>query len=141
MKNRTSQPQDLSKPRPFEPPGARKQNQNIYDDRQDTSRYEANRHEASHNAEEESEDEDEEGGGRDARIRSSILEQLLRDPAMDASEIDIDVNEGAVTFSGRVTDKWMKFEAEDVAEKVYGVREVRNEIRVIRDGLERHEKI
>jgi osmotically-inducible protein OsmY len=71
----------------------------------------------------------------DERIRDDVCERLTRHREIDASDIDIDVREGVVTLSGQVEDKHAKRLAEDVAEEVMGVSEVRNELRAARGGV------
>ena len=71
----------------------------------------------------------------DERIREDVCERLTRHREIDASDIDIDVREGVVTLSGHVEDKHAKRLAEDVAEEVMGVVEVRNELKAARGGV------
>lgn len=71
----------------------------------------------------------------DERIRDDVCERLTRHHEIDASDVDIDVREGIVTLSGKVEDKHTKRLAEDIAEEVMGVRDVRNELRTARGGL------
>lgn len=66
----------------------------------------------------------------DERIREEVSEALFRDNSVDASEIEVTVKEGEVTLSGTVDSRTMKRLAEDCAEAVTGVSDVRNEIRV-----------
>jgi osmotically-inducible protein OsmY len=70
----------------------------------------------------------------DERIREDINEQLTRHPDVDASEIEVQVQEGQVTLSGTVNERHCKRMAEDIAEGISGVQDVRNEIRVQRTG-------
>jgi len=66
----------------------------------------------------------------DDRIREDVCERLTQHPEIDASEIDIIVSAGEVTLSGSVDDRDQKRTAEDIAENIFGVREVHNQIRV-----------
>lgn len=70
----------------------------------------------------------------DERIREDVSDALTRDRAVDASEIEVDVKEGVVSLRGSVSDKWMKRRAEDCAEEITGVRDVRNELEIRREG-------
>jgi hypothetical protein len=70
----------------------------------------------------------------DDRIREDVSDALTRDRAVDASEIEVTVKEGMVNLRGSVSDKWMKRRAEDCAEEVSGVREVRNDLEVRRES-------
>jgi hypothetical protein len=66
----------------------------------------------------------------DDRIEEDINEQLTRHPEIDATEIEVNVNNGEVTLTGTVDDRYDKRLAEDIAESVSGVRDVHNQIRV-----------
>lgn len=63
------------------------------------------------------------------RIREEIIDRLTDHPAIDATDIDVQVQDGEVTLSGSVSDRYMKRMAEDVAESVMGVRDVQNRLR------------
>jgi BON domain len=71
----------------------------------------------------------------DDRIREEICDYMTDDPALDASEIVVDVIDGEVTLSGSVMSRDQKRRAEDVAERISGVRDVTNQLRVTRDGI------
>ncbi|WP_428679531.1 BON domain-containing protein [Reyranella sp.] len=49
---------------------------------------------------------------------------------LDAGEIEVQVKNGEVTLSGTVTDRLAKRHAEDMIERVTGVRDVQNDIKV-----------
>jgi hypothetical protein len=66
----------------------------------------------------------------DDRIREDVNERLTDHPHIDASEIDVKVQNGEVTLTGTVDERQAKRLAEDIAESVSGVREVHNQIRV-----------
>lgn len=66
----------------------------------------------------------------DARIHEEIVQRLTDHPHVDASDVDVTVDHGVVTVRGTVDNRRQKYDAEDEAEAVTGVREVRNEIRV-----------
>jgi osmotically-inducible protein OsmY len=70
----------------------------------------------------------------DDRIREDVSEQLERHPQIDATDIEIRVENGEVTLMGTAPDRRTKRLAEDVAEAVSGVQEVQNQIRVKREG-------
>jgi osmotically-inducible protein OsmY len=64
----------------------------------------------------------------DSEIRKDVREALSQDPAADAYEIDVTVNGGVVTLSGRV-DSWAERRlGETIAKGVLGVRKVDNNI-------------
>lgn len=66
----------------------------------------------------------------DARIREEVAERLKRHGDLDASDIDIWVNDGEVTLDGTVEDREQKVIAELLTERVSGVKDVRNQLRV-----------
>jgi osmotically-inducible protein OsmY len=69
----------------------------------------------------------------DQRLYEEVCERLMRNPEVDAAEIEVSVQEGVVHFRGTVPDRWTKFLVEDLAEGVLGVRELVNELRLRRD--------
>jgi hypothetical protein len=70
----------------------------------------------------------------DDRIREEICDRMTEDALLDASEIEIDVKHGDVTLAGTVTSRDQKRRAEDIAERIGGVRDVTNQLRVTRDA-------
>lgn len=66
----------------------------------------------------------------DERIKEDVSDALTDHEDVDAKEIEVNVKNGEVTLSGSVDARYMKRLAEDIAERVRGVRDVRNEIRV-----------
>jgi len=66
----------------------------------------------------------------DDRIREDVCERLTADWHIDASEIEVTVNNGEVTLAGTVHTRDDKRHAEDLSERVNGVRDVRNNLRV-----------
>jgi BON domain len=70
----------------------------------------------------------------DDRIREEICDRMTEDPMLDASEIEVDVIEGEVTLSGSVMSRDQKRRAADVAERISGVRDVTNQLRITRNG-------
>ncbi|MDQ3949882.1 MAG: BON domain-containing protein [Gemmatimonadota bacterium] len=55
---------------------------------------------------------------------------LTRHPDIDATDIEVRVQNGEVSLAGAVDDKYAKRLAEDIAEACSGVTDVRNELRV-----------
>jgi len=74
---------------------------------------------------------------RDQRIREEISERLADDPSVDASDISVDVQKGAVTLTGTVTSREQKRRAGDVADCISGVKDVTNDLRISGDDQER----
>ena len=69
----------------------------------------------------------------DERIREDINDNLTDDWYVDASDIEVTVNNGMVTITGRVDNREEKRRAEDIAECVSGVSDVSNQLRVERN--------
>lgn len=64
------------------------------------------------------------------RIREDVCELLTLDDFIDASDVEIVVNEGVVVLSGTVRDRTAKRRAEAIAESVRGVIDVQNNLRL-----------
>jgi len=78
----------------------------------------------------------------DERIREDVNERLTIDSRIDASDIDVRVQNGEVTLSGIVEDGRTRRLAEEIVEDLSGVRDVHNELRVHRGyGDERHRSV
>lgn len=63
-------------------------------------------------------------------IRDEICARLADYPGIDASEIDVEVVDGAVTLSGIVNSSLQKQIALDIALACEGVTDVRNQLQV-----------
>jgi osmotically-inducible protein OsmY len=70
------------------------------------------------------------------RILDDVSERLADHPEIDASEMEVDVQADVVILRGSVYDRGQKRMAEDVAESVSGVRDVRNELDVEKGMLQ-----
>jgi len=66
----------------------------------------------------------------DERIREDINDRLSDDDFLDASDIEVQVQESVVILTGSVNDRWDKRRAESIAESVSGVSNVENRLRV-----------
>ncbi|HLH32898.1 MAG TPA: BON domain-containing protein, partial [Terriglobia bacterium] len=71
---------------------------------------------------------------QDDRIEEEINEQLTRHPMIDATDIEVKVQNGEVTMRGHVDSREAKRMAEDIAESVFGVKEVNNQIKIQHHG-------
>jgi len=70
----------------------------------------------------------------DDRIQEDVNDRLADDPHIDASDIEVAVsNGGEVILSGTVSSRMAKRHAEDLAERVSGVTNVENRIRIQND--------
>jgi hypothetical protein len=66
----------------------------------------------------------------DGRIREDVSDRLTDAPDIDASEIEVSVSNGEVTLAGTVRSRQEKRRTEDVTERVTGVRDVHNALRI-----------
>jgi len=66
----------------------------------------------------------------DSAIEDEVCHLLTADKYIDASSISVDVENRIVTLSGFVHDRRDKFAIEDLVEKVSGVEDVQNNLRV-----------
>ena len=68
----------------------------------------------------------------DERLTEDVCEALMRDPDVDASEIEVRVENGEITLTGTVDSREAKRAAEDAVEACSGVDNVINQLRVDR---------
>ena len=73
----------------------------------------------------------------DDRIREEVCEALYRSPRVDASEIEVTVDQGCVSLKGTVDSRDAKREAESCIENLSGVEDVFNELRVIQASAQK----
>lgn len=66
----------------------------------------------------------------DDRIKEDVCETLSRDHRIDASDIEVNVENAMVTLSGTVDNREAKRTAEMIIENLSGVDDVKNEIKV-----------
>jgi osmotically-inducible protein OsmY len=65
----------------------------------------------------------------DERIKEDINDRLTDHAYLDASEIEVEVNDGNVMLSGSVINRYAKRMAEDIADSITGVKNVENRLR------------
>jgi BON domain len=70
----------------------------------------------------------------DERIREDVCECLTEDDRIDATNIQVAVNECEVTLTGSVNSREEKRRAEDRIEQLSGVKDVHNSLRVVNEG-------
>jgi hypothetical protein len=70
----------------------------------------------------------------DERIREDVCQCLTDDHHIDASDIEVTVNDREVTLTGTVSSRMQKRHAEDLIERLPGVRDVINSIRVVSES-------
>jgi len=71
----------------------------------------------------------------DDRIREDVCDLLTDDPRIDATDIEVVVENGELTLSGTVSTRDEKRRAEDLVENLPGVRDVHNRLRTNQPGL------
>ena len=64
----------------------------------------------------------------DERIFEELCDRLSVAPSVDATDVEVQVHDGAVTLAGAVPDPAMRGAAQEIAESVVGVLEVHNRI-------------
>lgn len=69
----------------------------------------------------------------DQRIKEDISDRLMQTNDVDASDVEIAVQNGEVTLTGTVGSRHCKYGVEHVAESVLGVSDVINQVRVTRE--------
>lgn len=67
----------------------------------------------------------------DDRIKEDVCEELTHHGDLDASEIEVEVLDGAVTLTGSVCCRWAKRCAEDCLDQVSGIVDIHNRLRVV----------
>jgi osmotically-inducible protein OsmY len=66
----------------------------------------------------------------DERIKEMVHEALTDHEHIDATHIVVDVTDGEVTLTGRVDDRQTKRLADDIVDRVTGVKDVHNQLRI-----------
>ena len=66
----------------------------------------------------------------DGWIKSKIYSQYLTEDALDDSDLDIDVSQGAVVLNGAVKTEAAKTRAESIAKATDGVKSVKNNLKI-----------
>jgi len=67
---------------------------------------------------------------QDRQIREAVLAELLWDPSLSATRIEVTADNGVVTLTGQVPNYLQKHEAEKAATRVNGVKAVVQELEV-----------
>ena len=70
----------------------------------------------------------------DERIKEDVCEALARHPRVDASDIEVKVEDTIVTLSGTVDSREVRRAAEMAIENLSGVEDVRNDLKVKKMG-------
>lgn len=67
----------------------------------------------------------------DDQIKSSVEVALTDDPWLDASSIQVSAQHGVVTLTGNVAAHADKRRAENLTDRVWGVRDVQNTLQIV----------
>jgi hypothetical protein len=70
----------------------------------------------------------------DSAITASVKADLLKDPKLSVSKVDVSTEKGEVTLTGKVDDEASRQRASEVAAAVSGVHKVNNELQVAAAG-------
>ncbi len=62
-------------------------------------------------------------------IQEDVCRRLEQEPQIDASKIEVRVEQGVLTMRGEVPNDDIRRLAEDIAGTVYGITDLRNELR------------
>lgn len=71
----------------------------------------------------------------DEKIYEEVCEVLMQHRAIDASNIVVKISEGLVNLSGKVNSRFEKKLAEEIIEPLSGVKDIQNELSVMRGNL------
>lgn len=74
---------------------------------------------------------EEKGQRTDEQIKSAIEDILTDDPLLDASGIQVSVQQGIALLSGTVASREAKRRAEDLTDQIMGVRDVQNTLSIV----------
>ncbi|MDD4974526.1 MAG: BON domain-containing protein [Bacteriovorax sp.] len=66
----------------------------------------------------------------DERIQEEVCDTLMKDRDIDASDIEVKVKNGTVVLSGTVASRSDKFDAEMAIEKIVGIEDIQNNIKL-----------
>jgi len=66
----------------------------------------------------------------DDQIKTAIEQILIEDPWLDASGIQVSVQNGIARLSGTVASRQAKRRAEDLTDQIWGVRDVQNHLSI-----------
>ena len=66
----------------------------------------------------------------DAKITTAVKTKLTADRMKNLVDVSVETDDGIVRLTGKVPTAEDKFEAERIARRTKGVREVRNELKV-----------
>lgn len=74
----------------------------------------------------------------DSELKADLMERLDAIPAVNASNIEIDVDHGMVTLSGHVDTHQTKSQVERTARRVHGIRGLEVNVKPLQTGSKKH---
>lgn len=74
----------------------------------------------------------------DERIKEDVSDALTEHPAIDASDVEVEVKHGVIMLTGTVATRQEKRLAEDVLENVLGMKDITNHLRVKARNMASH---
>ncbi len=69
----------------------------------------------------------------DERLKEDISERIAHLAHVEASDVEVSVEDGSVTISGTVPDRQMRWDLEQLLDHVHGVKDVVNNLKVKRE--------
>ena len=74
----------------------------------------------------------------DADLKADLMERLDAIPAINASDIEVDVDNGLATLSGQVDTQQTRFQVERMARRIAGLRGLEINIRPAHPVSKKH---
>jgi osmotically-inducible protein OsmY len=68
----------------------------------------------------------------DQRLMEEICDRLVQQVDIDPGDIEVRVTEGLVELEGSIDSRASKHRVEDLVDSVWGVKDIRNNLRVVR---------
>jgi osmotically-inducible protein OsmY len=69
----------------------------------------------------------------DERLTEEVVKRMRRAVGLDLSSVTVAVRGAHVILEGTVPERWMKYALENVSATVWGVEDVENHLRVLRE--------
>lgn len=74
----------------------------------------------------------------DSELKADLMERLDAIPAVNASDLEVNVEHGMVTLSGHVDTHQTKFQVERTARSVHGIRGLEINVKPTQTGSRKH---
>ncbi len=69
----------------------------------------------------------------DSRILEDVSDEVMHLHDIDSSDVEVRVDKGEVFLTGTVPERWMKQRIEEAADRVRGVKDITNQLRIKRE--------